>query len=130
MKHSALIALGCEDRLADLLGGWAGERAIAFHAVQQDKACLNLVRKNLAAAVVLRIGRDLDKELSLIERLGDWFPETPVFVSLDADQPELAALCWDLGARYVLAPPQPLEKLLGILEGFLGAGPSSTRASP
>jgi len=128
MKHAALIALGCEDRLADLLVGWTRERAIAFHPVQEDKACLNLVRKNAAAVVVLRIGRDLELELTLLERLGTLFPEAPVIVSLDADHPDLAALCSDLGARYVLAPPQPMEKLPGILAGFFRAAESSTKA--
>lgn len=118
MKHAVLLTVGVEGRLAELLTAWAGQRGLAHRLVRHARACLNLVRHNPAAVVVLKLGRDLEKELTLLERLTAYYPETPCLVVGDVDNPDLAALCWDLGAQHVLFPPQPIEKLPALLEGF------------
>lgn len=118
MKQAALVTVGAEGRLAELLAEWAKERSLAHRAVRHMRAALNLVRKNVAAVVVLKLGRDLERELTLLERVSALYPTTPCLIVGDADNPDLAALCWDLGARYVLFPPTPIEKLTSLLPGF------------
>jgi DNA-binding NtrC family response regulator len=118
MKHAALLIVGAEGRLAELLAEWARARHLVHQALRRPRACLNLARRNPAAVVILKLGRDLEQELTLLERLTTTCPETPCVVVGDVHNPSLAALSWDLGACYVLFPPQPVEKLPGLLQGF------------
>ena len=68
MKHAVLFTVGVEGRLAELLAEWAGQRGLAHRLIRHARACLNLVRHNPAAVVVLKLGRDLEKELTLLQR--------------------------------------------------------------
>ena len=121
MKHAALLSVGVEGRLAELLSEWAGARGLVHQSIRKPRACLSLARRNRAAVVVLKLGRDLEQELTLLERLTTKCPETRCVVVGDVNNPNLAALSWDLGACYVLFPPQPAEKLPGLLQGFFPA---------
>ena len=60
-----------------------------------------------------RIGRSLLK-VALKNNLF-----VPVLISDIKDIPTLAALAWDLGARCVLQPPQPIELLPEVVMRFL-----------
>jgi hypothetical protein len=47
------------------------------------------------------------------------FPETATIVVCDADNPAVVGLAWDLGAKFVLHPPQIRELLPDVVAGFL-----------
>src|SRR5262249_4929443 len=83
------------------------------------KSCVNLLRKGGADLLVLKLGKHLEQELSLLEQVSELFPATATIVIGNTDHPQLAALAWELGARHVLFPPEPVEKIAGILKGFL-----------
>ena len=70
--------------------------------------------------MVIKAGRDLERELGLLERAAWLYPDVPAVLVCDGDQPELAGLAWDLGAAYVLLPPQPRERLAEIVAGLMG----------
>jgi hypothetical protein len=119
MRHAQLLAWGLEGPLLDSLRALAQDRAVWLREVRQPKACLALLLEGGAGAFVLRLGRNIDEELSLLESVSRLFPEIPTIVVGDTPHPGLAALAWDLGAKYVLMPPQPIEELPEIVKGFL-----------
>ena len=70
--------------------------------------------------LIVKAGRDLERELALLERATWLYPDVPAVLVGDGDQPELAGLAWDLGAACVLLPPQPRERLAEIVAGLMG----------
>jgi hypothetical protein len=69
--------------------------------------------------LVLRVGRDLEFELSLLERVANLFPDAGTVVVGEATHAALAGLAWDLGADCVLLLPQPGEMLPEVVAGLL-----------
>jgi DNA-binding NarL/FixJ family response regulator len=128
MHHAQLLAYGLEGRLADVLQELAQGRALWLREVRHVKTCLNLLRRGGAGVLVLRLGKNLDQELSLVEQVTRQFPTTRTIVVGNADNPPLAALAWDLGAAYVLFPPQPVEWIRELVQGFLPGGPEAQGA--
>ena len=59
--------------------------------------------------LIVKAGRDLERELALLERAAWLYPDAPAVLAADGDRPELASLAWDLGAACVLLPPQPRD---------------------
>lgn len=119
MQHAQILTYGVEGRLEEHLRQWTQGRGVWLRAVSHAKTCLNLLRKGGPAVLILRLGQDLEKELSLLEQVGQLFPTTRILAVLGDDDPQLAALAWDLGARFVLVPPVPIEKIGDILDGLL-----------
>jgi DNA-binding NtrC family response regulator len=119
MHHTQLLAFGLEGRLADMLRELAQGRALWLREVRHVKTCLNLLRRRGAEVLVLRLGKNLDQELTLLEQVTHLFPTTRTIVVGPTDNQQLAALAWDLGAAYVLFPPQPVETIRDVVRGFL-----------
>ena len=65
------------------------------------------------------MGRDLEFELSLLERVASLFPDVGTVVVGEAAHAALAGLAWDLGASYVMLLPQPAEMLPDVVAGLL-----------
>jgi hypothetical protein len=130
MHHAQILAYGLEDHLADVVQELAQGRALWLRHVRHVKTCLGHLRRGRAGVLVLRLGRNLEQELTLLEQVTHLFPATRTIVVGPTDNPALSALAWGLGAAYVLCPPQPVETIreviLGFLPGFLPAGPSSS----
>jgi hypothetical protein len=125
MQHAQILVYGIEGKLADTLRTLAQDHAVWFREVRHPKTCLNLLRRGGAAALVLKVGRDLEQELSLLARVTWLFPETASLLVGDSDNPSLVGLLWELGAHYVLCPPQPIEWLPDLVRGFLPARTSA-----
>jgi len=64
--------------------------------------------------------------MALVEQVTWLFPETATVVVTDADNLPLVNLAWDLGARFVLHPPQVRELLAEVVSGFLEIPPAFT----
>jgi hypothetical protein len=118
MRHAQIIACGLEGRLADLMREIAQTKEAWLREVRQSKTALNLLRKG-AGLLVLSLGKNLDQELSALERVSLFFPAAKSIVVGPVENHSLAALVWDLGAAYVLFPPQPIEQLRPVVLGFL-----------
>ncbi len=81
--------------------------------------CLEALPRGGPNVLVVRLGRDLESELDVVERVRQLFPDTAVVVVGDAEQAALAGLAWDLGARFVLFPPLPRELLEEVVKGLM-----------
>jgi hypothetical protein len=92
-------------------------------------ACLRLVRRGSPSVLILKVGTDVVLELTLLERMTWLYPEADVVVVGDTENPVLAGLAWDLGARYVLLPCFSLHELLEIVAGLMETTIRALRAA-
>lgn len=128
MHHPQLLVYETDGRLAALLRPVAESRRWALREPRQARSCLRLLRRGGPAVLVVKAGRDLERELSLLERAAWLFPDAATVLVGDDDYPLLAGLAWDLGARHVLFPPQPREWLPEIVVGLMNP-PAATGAA-
>ena len=126
MRRAQVVVYESDGRLTGLLRERAQARDWWLREVHQAGACLRLMQKGGGGVLVLRTGRDLERELALLERVTRLVPDAATILVGDADHAALAALGWDLGARYVLLPPQPREELPDLVEALMGvtSGPA------
>jgi hypothetical protein len=120
MRRAQIVVYETDGRLADLLGACALAHGWWLRAVRHPARVQGMLGHGEASVVVLKTGRDLEREYSVLEQLTRRFPEAVTIVIGDADQPALAGLAWDLGAHFVLFPPLPRELLPEIVTGLLG----------
>ncbi len=128
MRYPQLLIYETDGRIAKLFREIAEEREWSLHArdrlwslheVRQAEACFRLLRRGGPGVLVLKLGRELERELRLLERISWLFPDASVVVMTETENAELAGLAWDLGARYVLQPPAGRERLPEIVAGLL-----------
>jgi hypothetical protein len=119
MQHAQLVAFGVEGLLGEIVRELAQRQELWLRDVRHVKTCLSVLRSGGVGVLVLRLGKNLDQELALLEQVRRLFPATRTIVVGPADNVSLAALAWDLGAAYVLFPPQPVESIRDVLLGFL-----------
>ncbi|HZT79447.1 MAG TPA: hypothetical protein VFA26_04475 [Gemmataceae bacterium] len=128
MQFPQLLICEADDRLKDLLQATAATHRWALRQLRQPESCLRLLRRGRPSILVLRVGRRLERELALLERVSWLYPDTAAVVVGDGEHAPLADLAWNLGARYVLFPPQPRDRLLDVVAGLMGeaGGPKPT----
>jgi DNA-binding NtrC family response regulator len=114
-----LLIVEGDARLAALLRPVAELNKWALHEPRQAAACLRLLRQGGPAVLVIKAGRDLERELALLENVSRLFPDAATVLVGDVAHLSLAGLAWDLGAGYVLFPPQPREQLTDIVAGLM-----------
>lgn len=88
---------------------------------RQVPACLNLLRAGGPSVLVLKVGRNLVRELAVLDEVHAALPDVPVIVVGDTDDEALEVLAFDLGAAYVLQPPEPRHHLVELVEHLLAA---------
>jgi DNA-binding NtrC family response regulator len=117
VRSPQLIVYESEGWIADLLRGTAGTWKWTLRELRDPDACLRSLRQG-PAVMVLELAGNLEDGLALLERLTRLCPEAPVVV-VAATAGDLVGLAWDLGAAYVLAPPQPRDALLTVVLGLM-----------
>ena len=105
MRHPMLLIVEGDGRLAGQLRPVAEQHRWTLHEPRRPDSCLRLLRRGGPAVLVLKAGRDLERELGLLERAARLFPEVGTVLVGDVDHPALAGLAWDLGVDCVLFPP-------------------------
>jgi DNA-binding NarL/FixJ family response regulator len=90
---------------------------------RQREGCLRLLQHGGPSILVIKVGRDVENELTLLEQVSWLSPETRIVAVSDTANPLLADLAWDLGATFVLFPPQPRERLLELVESLMRSFP-------
>src|SRR5438874_3130850 len=100
MRHPQLLVYEKDRRLAELLRELARKRRWALREVRQTEACLRFLRPGGPAVLVLKIGHDLVREFSLLQRVSWLAPDAGRIVVGDTDDPALAGLAWDRGASF------------------------------
>lgn len=119
MNHPLLALFEGEGRLTALLRPLAEANGWALREPRQVGACLRLLARGEPAALVLRVGRDLERELALLERVTRQRPHVRAVVVLEGDHARLAGLAWDLGAAFVVAPPFSRDDLPELVTALL-----------
>lgn len=129
MRSPRLLVYETDGRLAALLRETARARALALREPRRPEACLRLLRGG-PGVLVLKLGRDPTPELLLLERVTWLCPDAATVVVGDAEHAPFAATAWDLGAAYVLLPPQPRDRLPEVVAGLLGVPARQPAAEP
>jgi hypothetical protein len=138
MHHAQLLIYEKDGKLAAQLRPLARERRWLLREVRQPEGCARLLARSGVGVVVVKLGRDLEAELRLVQMIDRRFPSTAVVVVGDSEEgaptswgqraPQLAGLAWDLGARFVLFPPLSPDLLPEILIGLMS--PPETPPNP
>jgi DNA-binding response OmpR family regulator len=119
MRQRQVLVCESDERLAGALRHRAQADGWRLSEVRHLRVCLGLLPQGAGSVFVLRAGRDLLHEMTLVEQVGRLSPGTATIVVCDADNPALVNLAWDLGARFVLHPSQIRELLADVVAGVL-----------
>lgn len=128
MRFPQLLIHESDGRLAALLRPLAEAQGWTLREPRQMETCLRLLPRGGPGVLVIKLGRHLEREFMLLERVRRQAPTMPVVVVADSDHPSLVGLGWDLGAAMVLAPPLPREALLEVVTSFLSEEGAAGRA--
>ncbi len=124
MQHAQVLAHGVDSVLAERLRELAQAKRFRLRETSQLSACANLLQLSPPSVFVLILGRDLERELALLELAHTSLPATATIVIGEADNPVLAGLAWEMGATFVLFPPTPQEWLGDLLTSMLAEAAS------
>jgi hypothetical protein len=120
MRFPQLIVYESDGRLAALLRDLVAASRWSLREARQTDECLRLLASPTGPAVlVVRIGRDLEQEMALIEEVGYGYPGAAAVVVGDPEHGRLVGMAWDLGAAYVHVPPSPREDLVAVVAGLM-----------
>ncbi len=119
MRHPQVLVYETDRRLATTLQPLADKNKWLLREPRQLSAVLRLLERGGPGVFVLRLSRDVERELALLEQVSWLHPDTAVVLVADGDQARLSALAWDLGVRWVLLPPQTRERLAEIVASFM-----------
>ena len=119
MQQTQILTYGIEGSLAERLRELAQERRFWLRETNQLSACQNVAQTALPPILVIRLGRDLDRELTFLNRVHACLPGTAVIAVGEADNPVLAGLVWELGATFALFPPTPVEAISELIVHLL-----------
>ena len=122
MHYPQVLIYERDGRLAELLkaGLVARAKKWAVREPRDPAACLRLLERGGPAVVVIKLGRDLEGELKLLENVEQVNRETRAILVGDAEHVGLAGIGWHFGAAYVLLPPMSRESLAEIVVGLMG----------
>jgi hypothetical protein len=119
MQQVQIQTYGVEGVLAEQLRELAQTKRIWLRETNQISACQSLLQSALPTIFVMVLGRDLERELTLLEEVHACLPGTATIVIGEADNPALAGLVWDLGATFALFPPTPIESITEVINSLL-----------
>jgi DNA-binding NarL/FixJ family response regulator len=120
MKYPHLVILESDRRLATELRELANKKhRWALRETRQCESCLRLLRQEGPAILVIKVGRDVEQEMALLEQVGLHSPDTAVVALCETENRTLADLIWDCGASYVFCSPYPRERLVELVERLM-----------
>jgi DNA-binding NarL/FixJ family response regulator len=119
MRHPQVVVYEADGRIAGTIRAAATSRHWSLHEPRRPESCLHLLSPDKPSVLILKLGSDLTGEMTLLERVTWIFPGTAVLVVSDRDDPATIGMAWDLGASYVLSPPQPWQRIPEIIAGLM-----------
>jgi DNA-binding NarL/FixJ family response regulator len=126
MKHPQLLIHESDGRLAAELRELANKKhRWALRETRQRESCLRLLRREGPSVLVIKIGRDVEQEMALLEQVGWQSPDTQIVAVCDIENPTLANLIRDCGACYIFNSPYPRERLIALVESLILSFPKS-----
>jgi hypothetical protein len=123
MRSVELLACQIDEPLADALARWATPHGVWLRRLAAPDALLNLLRGGSRGLIVLRLGRDLTRELETLRAAVDGFPGIRVVVLGEVEHPELEGLVYDLGASAAIFGHDQVDRLLTWLPAFFASPP-------
>jgi hypothetical protein len=119
MRTPQIVVYESDRSLAELLGGTAEVWRWPLRELRDEAAILRALSQGAPSILVMEIGSNVERDLALLGRLTWLCPEARAVVVCSPASPELAGLAWDLGAAFVLGPPQPRDLLLPLVLGLM-----------
>jgi hypothetical protein len=119
MRAPQIVVYESERGIAELLRGTAEVWQWPLRELRDEAAIVRALRQGGPSVLVLELGSDVERDLSLLGRLTWLCPEATTVVVSSVAGSELTGLAWDLGADYVLAPPLPRDALLPVVLGLM-----------
>lgn len=119
MRHPQVIVYEKDARLAAQLHPVVERHRWALRQAQRTQGVLEGLRHANRTVLVVRLGRDLERELMLVERATWLYPDAAVIVVAEEEHAPLAELAWDLGAASVLVFPKSLELLSDVVVSLM-----------
>jgi hypothetical protein len=122
MQYPQVLVYERDGRLAALLKASLQESKLRWvlREPRELGSCLRLLSRGGPAVVVIKLGGDLEREFTLLERVSYVHPAAAAVLVGDAEHVALAGMGWDLGAAYVVMPPMSRECLPAIVVGLMG----------
>jgi hypothetical protein len=120
MHYPQLLVYEMDRRLAGLLQRLVDKNNWLLREPRQPSAVLRLLDRSGPGVLVLRLSRDLERELAMLEQVAWLHPDSAVVLVADSEQRGLSSLAWDLGVRWVLLPPHTRERLEEIVLHLMG----------
>jgi hypothetical protein len=120
MRFPELVIYERDGRLARVLEATAGTHRWALRQPRRIEGCMELLRQGGPAIVLIGLSSDLEAEFGLFRTIREFHPDVSVIVVGSTEHPALADLAWDLGARYVHFPPEPRDRIVDVVAGFMG----------
>jgi DNA-binding NarL/FixJ family response regulator len=114
-----LLVYEADGRLAACLRSVAEEHGWTLREPKRLETVLSQIDRPGLCLLVMRTGRDLEREFTLLERVRELHQEVAVIVICDNEHPRLLGLAWDLGATFVLPSEQSNERLLELVNALL-----------
>src|ERR1700691_3495093 len=115
MQQTQIQTFGIDGVLAERLRELAQAKRFWLRETSQITACRSLLQSARPTIFVMVLGRDLERELALLEAVHAALPVTATIMIGEADNPVLAGLAWDLGATFALFPPLPVERITDLI---------------
>jgi DNA-binding NarL/FixJ family response regulator len=119
MRFSQLLVCETDGRLAAALESTAKGNRWVLRQPRSIDSSIRLLERSAHAVVVLKVGRDVVRELTALKRICWFFPDVPVVAVTDSDDPALVGLTWDLGAAYVLSGRWSSQHLSEAISGLM-----------
>jgi DNA-binding NtrC family response regulator len=111
MNYPQLLIYETDRRLATLMQRLADKHNWLLREPRQPSAVLRLLDRGGPGVILLRLSRDLERELALVEQVSWLHPDAATVLVADSEQRGLSNLAWDLGVRWLLLPPHTRERL-------------------
>jgi hypothetical protein len=119
MRSPQIVVYESGREIAELLRGTAEVWQWPLRELRDEAAIVRALHQGGPSVLVLEVGDDVERDLALLGRLTWLCPEAMTVAVPGAAGTELAGLAWDLGADYVLAPPQQRDALLPLVLGLM-----------
>jgi hypothetical protein len=120
MQAAQVLVFEADNRLTQILEEVAaGKNRWLLRHPRGLKECLEMLGAGWPSVLVVRLGRDVEEELTLVSEVAHLHPDAGLVVAADETHAPLAGLAWDLGADYVLILPQPRELVTEIVARLL-----------
>jgi hypothetical protein len=143
MQYPQILVYETDGLLAAMLREMGKANRWALRELRKAESCLRLLRDLFPSVLVIKIATSAKREvgiplkeekeqrraggrekeqvhsLELMGRIHEQFPDTAIVAVGDAEDVGLAGAAWDLGASYVLIPPQSRQLLPDIVAGLM-----------